>query len=200
MMDEVLVYFLYIHGFNSSPASKKACDFAAYCESRGMKSRLQIPELSFVPQQAMAALVEWVEDRVNTTNSTLVLIGSSLGGYYATYLAERFGLKAVLINPAVRPYELWQDHLGINTNYYSGKSYEITRQHIEQLRRFEVDKLSCPEDYLLLAQTGDETLDYRRAVEKYKQSPQIIQPGGSHSFDNFAAMLPGIFKFSAVEN
>jgi len=96
---------------------------------------------------------------------------------------------------AVRPAELWQSHLGPNQNFYSGRRYEITVDHVEQLRQLEVPEPRRPQNLMLLVQTGDETLDYRQAVDKYKSSVSIIQPGGNHSFVNFDAMLPDIIRF-----
>ncbi len=184
---------LYIHGFNSSPLSHKARVTHDYCASLGMADRIGVPELSHVPQQAIAELCEIIEAQT----LPVVVIGSSLGGYYATWLAERYQLRAALINPAVNPAELWQSHLGLNKNYYSGRRYQITTEHVAQLQALRVETLKFPENLLLLVQTGDETLDYRLAVDKYKSSPSIIQPGGDHSFVNYEAMLPDIFRFLA---
>ena len=88
------------------------------------------------------------------------LIGSSLGGYYATWLAEQYDCRAVLINPAVRPYDFFEEYLGFNTNYYTAEQYELTMDHIEQLREIEVEQISNPDRYLMMLQTGDEVLDY----------------------------------------
>jgi len=127
-----------------------------------------------------------------------LLIGSSLGGYYATWLAERHGVKAALINPAVSPWRyLEREFLGWHRNLYTGEEYEVTPRQVESLRRLEVERLSRPRDFLLLAQTGDEVLDYRLAVEKYAGARQVIEEGGSHAFDNFEAVLPLIFDFAA---
>ncbi|MDO9319488.1 MAG: YqiA/YcfP family alpha/beta fold hydrolase [Gammaproteobacteria bacterium] len=186
-------YLLYIHGFNSSPLSHKARVTHDYCTALGMTDRIAVPELSHVPSQAIAELCEIIEAQT----LPVALIGSSLGGYYATWFAERYQLRAALINPAVNPDALWQAHLGVNRNYYSGRRYEITTEHVAQLQALRVETLQFPENLLLLAQTGDETLDYRLAVDKYKSSPSIIQPGGDHSFVNYEATLPDIFRFLA---
>ncbi len=188
-------YFLiYIHGFNSSPQSHKAVVTVEYFQSMGIGHLIVVPELSHEPALAikeLQALIEIPRDK------PVVLLGSSLGGFYATWLAERYNLKAALINPAVRPYLRWDQHLGLNHNFYSGKSYQITRDHIEQLRQLETESIVHPENFLLLVQTGDEVLDYHLAVEKYKASPSIIQEGGNHSFANFEEVLPGICNFFA---
>jgi len=185
------MYLVYIHGFNSSPLSHKARQTADYFARAGLADCLAVPELPHEPARAIEDLCAIIENR----SQPVALIGSSLGGYYATWLAEHYGLRAALINPAVRPAELWQSHLGPNQNFYSGRRYEITAEHVEQLRQLDVPVLRQPENLMLLVQTGDETLDYRLAVDKYKSSVSIIQPGGNHSFVNFELMLPDIIRF-----
>ena len=187
-------YLLYLHGFNSSPLSSKARITFDFFASLGIADRIGVPELPHIPALAIAQMCEIIEAQ----SLPVVLMGSSLGGYYATFLAERYGLKAALINPAVNPADLWHEHLGVNRNFYSGRSYMITEEHVQQLRDIETSPLKQPENFLLLVQTGDETLDYRLAVDKYKSSTSIIQEGGSHSFENYEEMLPIIFDFFAA--
>ncbi|MCB1649592.1 MAG: esterase [Pseudomonadales bacterium] len=186
-------YLLYLHGFNSSPLSSKARKTYDYCERLGMAARIAVPELPHVPAQAMNEMCDIIEAQT----CPVVLIGSSLGGYYASYLAEKYDLRAALINPAVNPARLWHEHLGENRNYYSGRRYTITQDHVEQLRAIDTPVLRHPGNFLLLVQTGDETLDYRLAVDKYKDSTRIIQDGGNHGFVGYEAMLPTIFEFLA---
>lgn len=187
-------FLLYLHGFNSSPISSKARQTYEYCERMGLADRIAVPELPHVPAQAIDEMCRIIEDQ----QRRVVLIGSSLGGFYASHLAEKYNLRAALINPAVNPAELWHDHLGENRNFYSGRRYTITQEHVGQLRAIDTPLLRYPENFLLLVQTGDETLDYRLAVDKYKCSTSIIQDGGSHSFDAYDAMLPTIFEFLAT--
>ena len=187
---------IYLHGFNSSPLSKKAQQTIAHFEALGIADRLIVPELASEPVQAMKDLRALVS---TPRQLPVVLCGSSLGGYYASCLAEDYNLKAVLINPAVRPYLLWDKHLGVNHNYYTGEAYQVTPAHIEQLRAMERYPISRPDNFLLLVQTGDEVLDYRDAVEKYKNSARIIQQGGDQSFQNYQDMLPGIMNFFATQ-
>lgn len=187
-------YLLYLHGFNSSPLSSKARMTYDYCERRGMAARIAVPELPHVPAQAMGEMCDIIEAQ----SRPVVLIGSSLGGYYASYLAEKYDLRAALVNPAVNPVQLWREHLGENCNYYSGRRYTITQDHVEQLRAIDTPVLRHPGNFLLLVQTGDETLDYRLAVDKYKDSTRIIQDGGNHGFAGYEAMLPTIFEFLAT--
>lgn len=127
-------------------------------------------------------------------DSLPVLIGSSLGGYYATWLAETFGLRAAVVNPSVRPYELLMRYLGDNANLHTDEHYELGAEHVDQLRDLEVE-IRRPEALMYLVQTGDETLDYREAVEKYTGCTGIIEAGGSHGFDDFENRIPAILEF-----
>jgi predicted esterase YcpF (UPF0227 family) len=187
---------IYLHGFNSSPDSHKARLFAAYCHDQGVHDVL-VPALSHDPARALRTL----EDCIGGDGASVaLLVGSSLGGYYATYLAERHGLKAALINPAVAPCDyLPRAIVGRHRNQYTHEEYEFTLQHVEFLRTLNTREIRDPARYLLLVQTGDETLDYRLAVRLYAGSRQIVQEGGSHSFENFAAVLPLILQFAGFD-
>lgn len=184
---------IYLHGFNSSPASQKARLFAEYCQAQGLRD-VVVPALSYDPAQALRTLEACIGE---VGERVALLVGSSLGGYYATYLAERHGLKAALINPAVAPCDkLPREILGRHRNYYTHEEYEFTQEHVAFLRTLNVESIRDPARYLLLVQTGDTTLDYRLAVRLYAGCRQVVQEGGSHSFDNFAAVLPLILQFA----
>jgi predicted esterase YcpF (UPF0227 family) len=186
--------FVYLHGFNSSPQSFKVRVLRERLTALGRGAELIAPELSHWPEQAIAS----VERALSTCDpGTTTLIGSSLGGYYATWLAERHGLRAVLVNPAVRPYELLGDLLGTQTNLYTGATYELTATHVEQLRALEVEEITHPERYLLLIAMADEVLDARVALHKYRAAQQIIDPAGNHGFSDFARHLDAILDFGA---
>jgi predicted esterase YcpF (UPF0227 family) len=184
--------FIYVHGFNSSPQSFKAQQTLELFRQRGVEDQLSIPKLSHFPAEAMVQLKELVE-----ASERAVLIGSSLGGFYSTWLTEHYAqARAVLVNPAVAPHKLLEGMLGFTENYYSGERYELTQSHMDQLKVLYLPEVTHPERLLLLQQEGDETLDYRDAVGYYKTSPQIVQPGGSHAFDNFETVLPLIMDFA----
>ncbi|MES2625330.1 MAG: YqiA/YcfP family alpha/beta fold hydrolase [Pseudomonadota bacterium] len=186
----------YLHGFNSSPDSLKARLFADYCHSRGLTD-VSVPSLPYDPDRAMSLLQAAIAP--NAAEIAL-LVGSSLGGYYATYLAERYDLKAALINPAVAPCDsLSEQFLGQHKNMYTGEEYEFTRTHVDFLRTLNVPKISRRENFLLCVQKGDEVLDYRLALELYKDSQQLVEEGGNHSFENFAAVLPRILQFAGFD-
>ena len=127
-----------------------------------------------------------------------LLVGSSLGGYYATYLAEQHGLKALLINPAVQPHLRFDGYLGPQKNYYSDETWDLTEDHVQALAELDVAPPSDPTRYQIWLQTGDETLDYRDAERYYRACALRIQAGGDHGFQGFAERLPAIFAFAGI--
>lgn len=184
---------IYVHGFNSSPQSVKARLLAAALQAQGRGHQLRVPALSHWPQQA----IEQLQAEIEAAAGPVTLIGSSLGGYYSTWLVEHQpGLRAVLVNPAVRPFELLKAWLGENTNLYTADRYQLTEQHLTQLQALYCPQLQDPSRYLLLVQTADETLDYREAVAHYSACAQFVQPGGSHGFERFEALIPALLAFA----
>ena len=125
---------IYIHGFNSSPASFKAKLLRERLAARGRANEFAAPALPHGPAAAAALLADLAR-----MHPQALLVGSSLGGYYATWLAERFGLRAVLVNPAVRPYDLLAAYVGTQKNLHTGEEYDFTAQHIAELRALEVE-------------------------------------------------------------
>ena len=185
-------YVLYLHGFLSSPQSLKAKQALTYCQQQGID--IDIPALNEGPAATIAALRERLEAGIARTGGA-VLIGSSLGGYYATYLANHYGLRAALINPAVRPYLSLRDYLGEQRNYHTGAVHEVTEEQMQELLDIEVETLARPEDFLVMLQTVDETLDYTEAATKYAESSLHIHQGGEHSYQGFDTELPQLFAF-----
>ena len=181
---------LYVHGFKSAATSHKAQLLNNWVEQHAPDIRLQIPTLSHFPTEAVAQLEALIDPE-----QSLRLIGSSLGGYYATYLVERLGGRAVLINPAVKPYELLQDYWGENENLYTGEIFEVTQVHCDQLLALDVSRLQDPSQYYLMVETGDETLDYRQSVAKYLGAKQFVRPGGEHAFTAFEENIPAMLSF-----
>ncbi len=199
-MADIRPLLLYIHGFNSSPLSVKAQELKRYIEKHNVSCDYIVPELPEWPGESARQLFELANSAI--AQQPVYIIGSSLGGYYGTWLMERllenellFPVKLVLINPAVEPYKLFADYLGPQKNYYNGHQYELTQEHIEQLQHLEVAALHRPDNILLLAQKGDETLDYRKAEARYQDCPQRIDEGGDHGYQNFAETIPMIFSF-----
>ncbi|MEO8506985.1 MAG: YqiA/YcfP family alpha/beta fold hydrolase [Betaproteobacteria bacterium] len=190
---------VYLHGFRSSPASVKATRLREYVETLPQPNRpaLHIPELAHGPAAAVRAVADWVDRHADPR--AVAFIGSSLGGFYATHFAERYDARAVLINPAIRPYEALLPWRGTQTNMYSGASFEVTDEHFGELRALAVSRLTRLERYFLLVETGDDVLDYREAVAFYAGAYQYVHGGGEHAFTQFVDQLPAILRFTGVE-
>lgn len=185
---------LYIHGFNSSAQSFKARLLRERMRAMSREDEFICPDLEHRPAHAIEQLEIVI---ASAHGGPPALIGSSLGGYYATWLAEKHGLRAVLVNPAVRPYEFLSACLGPQRNLYTGAAYSFTAQHIEELRALEVERVT-PERYLLLVTTGDEVLDYRKATARYRGCRQIVVDGGDHGFSGFAHYVDIALRYCAA--
>jgi predicted esterase YcpF (UPF0227 family) len=126
------------------------------------------------------------------------LVGSSLGGYYATYLAEKYDLRAVLVNPAVVAHIALAEYLGPQDNLYTGETFVFKQEHIAALTELDVPVLTRPERFWLLVETGDELLDYRQAVAYYAGAAQTVIEGGDHSFTRFGDFIEPIIEFAGL--
>lgn len=157
---------------------------------------LLCPQIPVIPDEARIFLEKLVEQALK--KYSLSFVGSSLGGYYATYLAEKYAGTAVLINPSVKPYETLAAYLGKNTFYFDEGSWDFNESHIQQLKAMDVAMITVPDRYLVLLQTGDETLDYRQAEQKYKKGYCVIEQGGDHGFMGFERFIPQIMQFSQM--
>lgn len=187
---------LYLHGFRSSPQSFKARATHEFLAARGTPDVFVCPAQPFDPAAAVA-LIERTVEAALARGVRPLLVGSSLGGYYATWCAEKYGLRAALVNPAVVAHVALADYVGPQSNMYTGEVFDFTLAHVEALRRIEVPGIT-PERYLLLVETGDEVLDYRQATARYAGCRQIVLEGGDHSFTRFAEFLPAILEFGQL--
>lgn len=183
---------VYLHGFNSTPASGKARLLGEYMARLGRTADYLCPALPNEPREAIA-LIESELKRLKP--ATVTLVGSSLGGFYATHLAEKHGWKAVLVNPAVHAHVLMRSALGPQANWHTGEKWEFTEAHLDVLGALDVPQITRPERYLLLVQTGDEVIDYRDAVAYYRGARQIVETGGDHGFSGFERHLGTILEF-----
>ena len=185
---------IYLHGLNSSPLSEKCVLLAEYCAKKGVD--LIAPQLHHRPQRAMAQIEPLLQEE-----GEHLLVGSSMGGYYATWLCEHHSnARAVLINPAVRLADKIGDYVGKEQiNYHNPEDkYMFGEEHLREFRELEITTITAPEKYFLLAQTGDELLDYREAEALYAGAKQVIEDGGSHSFDGFERFIPEVVQFSGA--
>lgn len=183
---------IYIHGFNSSSRSGKAQALQSWMAARGLAEAYACPDLPHRPAEAVTRL----ESLIAASRGAPKLVGSSLGGYYATWLAERHGLKAVLVNPCVACHEKLAGEVGrLQTNWHDGTQYVFTAAHLDELAALHVPRAVSPERYLLLVEKGDEVLDWREAAARYSGARQHILDGGDHGFSRFAEYIPEILAF-----
>ncbi|MGO2291339.1 MAG: YqiA/YcfP family alpha/beta fold hydrolase [Pseudoalteromonas sp.] len=180
---------IYLHGFNSSEKSYKAVRLSEYMANYDVD--YCVPRLSHEPLRAILQIEQLL------TPDT-VLVGSSLGGFYATYLSQRYQLRCVVINPAVQPYLLLSSLLGSNYNPYQQYTYELNNNHVNALKALSIAHLPHPSLLYLLQQTGDEVLPYQRAVNYYSQCKQQIEFGGDHSFIGFERTFASIVDFLKI--
>ena len=183
---------VYLHGFNSSPQSHKARLLERYMAERGLADRYACPAL---PPRASDALAR-VEPLLQAGTC---LVGSSLGGFYATWLGEKRDLKAVLINPAIDPHLGLRAYLGSQQNLYTGERYELTEEHLREWQSIYAPRIT-PSRYLLLVETGDEVLDYRKALARYAGCEQVVVQGGDHTLRSFPQHLARILRFAGLSD
>ena len=189
-----MTMIFYLHGFRSAPASMKARLLGQRLAERGLADRWWCEPLAFRPREA----IEQIEGALMQAPNGATLVGSSLGGFYATYLAEKYDLRAVLVNPAVVAHLTLAGYLGPQVNLYTGETFLFTPEHIAELAALEVPHILRPERFWLLVETGDEVLDYRQAVTRYSGAHQTVIEGGDHSFQHFRDFLDPIIAFAGL--
>lgn len=186
---------VYLHGFNSSPQTVKGRKLAAGAAALTEPLRVHIPTLHHRPAIAMRDVCAWVDANV-AEHAALTFVGSSLGGYYATWLAEKYGAGAVVINPAVRPAASLAAHLGPQRNLHTGVAWELTPEHFAELEALSVARLTRMSRYFLLMRSGDELLDWREAVRRYAGAWQFVAGGGDHGWEDIDPEIPSILRFA----
>lgn len=184
---------VYIHGFNSSPSSHKSKQLRERLAACGRAAEFACPALPHQPAQAMAMLEREI---AGVAADEITFIGSSLGGFYATWLTEKFGMRSILVNPAITPHEGLRAYLGAQKNVYTGEEYVLTEEHLAQLAALYVAIPRKMDRYLLVHTTGDELLDWRIAVDRYRGCRQVIVQGGDHGFAGFGDYLDIVLGFA----
>jgi uncharacterized protein len=183
---------LYLHGFRSSPRSNKASVLRAALQARGRGEQFVCPDLPISPRDAAGAALAAASRQ---DAARLAVVGSSLGGFYATWLAERLGCRAVLLNPAIDPSRDLQAHLGRQRVFFSDQTIELTADHLVQLRALETARLTRLERYFLIAATGDEVIDCRTMLAKYAGCRQRVIEGSDHVLSDFGNYVDEILDF-----
>jgi uncharacterized protein len=186
---------VYLHGFNSSPRSKKASQLLEYLGKIGKADVFDAPTLP--PRPALA--MQQVEAKYGASDAAdLTLVGSSLGGFYATYLTEKYGFKSILVNPAVAAHLSLASCVGPQTNIYTGEQYDFAREYLAELQALAIKKPQQLERYWLMVETGDQTLDYSEAVDFYRGAKQLVIEGGDHGFQAWERLLADVVEFAGV--
>lgn len=187
---------VYLHGFISSPASRKAVMLGDYLRGQAPDVEYLVPALHHRPARAIAQVLEQCGGR---DPAGLVLVGSSLGGFYATVAAERIGCRAVVLNPAVHPHRHFGRYLGPQANLYTGERFDLTPEHVAELEAMDPPAITRPERYWLVVETADEVLDYREAVAFYEGAFHSVVQGGDHSLASFPEFVPDIVAWAREE-
>ena len=150
------------------------------------------PQLLASPKESMALVMQHID---STSADRIAVVGSSLGGYYANFLAEKYGCKAVVLNPAVwAPKEL-APHVGMMTAYDSEEPFDFRPEYIDELKALQVQEITKPERYFLISAKGDELLDWQEMVAFYPKSKQLVIEGSDHGISDYALYLPEVIRF-----
>jgi hypothetical protein len=194
-MSDLLI--VYLHGFRSSPNSSKAQltgDAIASLVEKGKSIDWYCPQLPPSPAEAIAMIKAKIK---MVSPKRISFIGSSLGGFYATHLAEQFlNARAVVLNPAVRAARELAPYVGQLTAYDSDEPFDWRAEYVEQLRVQQVDAITHPERYLLVAATGDELLDWHEMVDFYPNANQEIIQGSDHGITEYPLYLDRVVNFA----
>lgn len=186
---------VYLHGFRSSPNSSKAVKTKEAIKALSTMSNpihWYCPQLLASPKQSMDMVIEYIQ--ANPVDR-LIVIGSSLGGFYANYLAERYQCKAVTLNPAVRAPRELAPHVGMMTAYDSDEPFDFRPEYIDELCALQVERLARPENYFLIAAKGDELLDWKEMVDFYSGAQQLVLEGSDHGISEYSEYLPQVMRF-----
>lgn len=184
---------LYLHGFRSSPKSFKAQWLAQRLRELGQHARFHCPQLPPSPRES----IELIRYQLDLQPADTI-IGSSLGGYYATWLAEHYGCRAVLLNPAVRPADRLAAQIGTQRMWHSDEPFEFTMEHVHELRDLQTHVITFPQRYFLVAAKGDELLDWRDMVALYPGARHKVLEGSDHGLSDFGDYGDEVLRFAGV--
>ncbi len=186
-------HLLYLHGFLSSPASNKARMTAAAVARHHPSVTWLCPMLAASPKQAMAEVLQAID---HWPRETMGIIGSSLGGFYATWLAERLGCKAALLNPAVRPARDLAPRVGEQTLWHEPDVHFVLEPHyIDELRRMELPRITRPERYFAVIAKGDEVLDWQEMYAHFSGASIKLLAGSDHALSDYEQHVDEVLEF-----
>ncbi|MDR2297951.1 MAG: esterase [Comamonas sp.] len=189
-------HLLYLHGFRSSPQSNKARILADHIATKHPQVRWWCPQLPPSPREATALIAEGI---ANWPRQNMAVVGSSLGGYYASWVAQLARCKSVMINPAVNPARDLERHIGEQSNWHDPEDVFYFRpEYIDELRQLDTRDLTAAAPEMVLIAEGDEVLDWREMSERYPHALQLVQENGDHALSNFPEYLERIDEFLAL--
>lgn len=193
-------HLLYLHGFRSSPQSAKAEKMAAIVQTQHPAVRWWCPQLPPSPRAAIELLMDGIAGWPQEAGfESLGVVGSSLGGFYATWMAEQTGCKAVLLNPAVNPARDLKRHIGEQTVWQNNQQrFFFEPRFVDELRALHAGPLRTPQNYLAVIAKGDELLDWREMAARYAGAQLRLLEGGDHALSDFDLHLPAILDFLAL--
>ena len=186
---------LFLHGFASSSNSNKAKILSSYISKISSNSKLMIPNLDNNFKKA----VSQIELLIKNSDQPISFIGSSLGGYFAAYFASIENAKAILINPAIPPLKGFDEYLGENKNYSTGQKFLIEEEDIKFLRQLLTKKYLNKENTLVLMESGDDVLEYKKTSKYFEGCHIDIVFGGSHSYESMGEKLKKISNFLNIQ-
>ncbi len=186
-------HLLYLHGFRSSPQSFKARLMAAHMAAHHPQVQWWCPQLPPSPRAAMDLLLRGTQD---WPHRSMAVVGSSLGGFYATHVAEQTGCRAVVLNPAVDPARDLAKYIGEQTNWHDpAEHFYFQPGYVDELRTLECGALTRLDRYLAILAKGDEVLDWREMQARYAGTRLTLLEGGDHALSDFAQHLPQVLAF-----
>lgn len=187
-----MMNIIYLHGFKSSALSIKGQQLHQYAQ--GKKHCVHLPDLNCPPHRVMHTLSQLIESL-----DQVALVGSSLGGFYATLLVAKYAVPAVLINPAVQPWQLFAKLYANQLPYQVNEQWHIDQQQLNDLKQMSISQVENAAKIMVLLQQGDEVLDYRVAQAYYSQAQYSsllsIDAQGEHAMPDFEEKLPMLLEF-----
>ena len=186
---------VYLHGFRSSPNSSKAVmtgEAVRALSTADNAYEWYCPQLLASPRESMDMVTAYIDQ---SKADRIVIIGSSLGGFYTNYLAEKYQCKGVVLNPAVFAARELEPHVGLMTAYDSDEPFDFKSQYIDELKSLQVAFITKPERYFLIAAKGDELLDWQEMVAFYEGAKQLVLEGSDHGIADYANHLPLVLDF-----
>jgi hypothetical protein len=191
-----VTHLLYLHGFRSSPRSTKAQKMAAWVHERCPQVHWWCPQLPPSPRAALDLLMNGI---AAWPRESMAVVGSSLGGFYATCVAQATGCRAVLLNPAVHPARDLVKYIGEHTAWHDpNEHFLFEARFVDELRTMETGPIACPQNFFAVIAKGDEVLDWREMTGRYPGAKIKLIEGGDHALSDFDTDIDEVFAFLSL--